>query len=208
MKKLIIFIFLVVPLVGFAQFYKAKVTMNDGSIKNGFVHLPDYPDDAKIKFRLEERGKNEKLDVNDVKEFEIINDKNETVKYATVYLADPKPFTRDQFTLGKKKSWVKILKEGGITIYYAYAAYSPGTGTGGFGSSYIMKKNDTHAYFIMDGGSKGLNFNMNGYQVFKKYFAKIFEKDCPKLIELVTKEDLNKNGIRYLVDLFDNNCAK
>ena len=182
--------------------------MNDGSVKKGFVELPEYPDDAKIKFRLEEKGKNEKLDVNDVKEFEIINDKGDVVKYATVYLADPKPFTKDQFTLGKKKSWAKVFKEGGITIYYAYAAYSPGTGTGGYGSSYVMKKGDTHAYFIMDGGSKGLNFNMNGFHNFKKYFTRIFEKDCPKLIELVTKEDLNKNGLSYLVDLFENNCVK
>lgn len=208
MKKTIFFLFIMLPFVSFAKFYKATVTMNDNSIKKGFVELPEYPDDSKIKFRLEERGKNEKLDVNEVKEFEIINDDNQVVRYATVYLADPKSFTRNDFSLDNKKSWVRVLKEGGITIYYAYAAYSPGSGTGGYGSSYVKKKGDSHAYFIMDGGAKGLNFNMNGFQNFKKYFAKVFEKDCPNLVQMVTKDDLNKNGLTYLVDLFDNNCGK
>lgn len=204
----IFLIILLTPFLCNAKFYKGMVTMNDETIKKGFIELPEYPDDAKLKFRPEEKGKTEKISIDFVKGFEILNDKNIVVRYTTIFLADPKPFTKDQFKLDDKKSWVKILKEGKISIYYAYAVYNSGSGTGGFGSAYIKKGNEKYAYFIMDGGGGGLNFNMNGFHEFKKYFSKIFETDCPKLIEAVNKDDLNKNGLTFLVDIYEQNCGK
>ena len=122
------------------NFIKATVTFNDGTTKNGFVELPEYPDDAKLKFRSEEKGKTEKLEIDSVKGFEIINDKNVTVKYATVFLADPKPFTNVEFRLDKKKSWVRVIYEGKLKFYAAYASYSAGSGTGGASTSYVQKR--------------------------------------------------------------------
>jgi hypothetical protein len=34
-----------------AKFYKGKITFNDGTSKNGFIELPEYPDDAKINLK-------------------------------------------------------------------------------------------------------------------------------------------------------------
>lgn len=208
MKKLILLVFLI-PFMSFAKFYKGTITMNDGSLKNGYIELPEYPDDAKIKFRTEEKGNNEKLEIDTVKGFEIINDKNEVVRYTTVFLAEPKIFTNDQFTLDKKKSWVKIIKEGKITIYSAYATYSQGSGTGGFSTCYIKKTDEDYAYFFADGGGNGGGFsiNMNGFSTLKKYLGKIFEKDCPKLVDLIEKEDIKKNGLVRIVELYEQNCG-
>jgi hypothetical protein len=206
MKKLILLIVLI-PFMGFAKFYKGTVTMNDGSLKKGFIELPEYPDDKKLKFRNEERGKTEKLEIESVKGFEIINDKNEVVNYLTIFLAEPKIFTNDQFTFDKKKSWVKVIKEGKISIYSAYAIYNQANGTGGISSSYVKKTNEDYAYFFSD-GSGGFNINMNGFSFLKKMIGIIFKNDCPKLADLIVKDDIKKNGYTHIVKLYEENCGK
>jgi len=189
-----------------AKFYKGTVLLMTGISKNGYIELPDYPDDKKLKFRNDENGKTEKLEIDLVKSFEILNSKNETIKFTTIYLADPKPFTKSKFTLDTKKSWVKVIKEGKISLYSASSEYSPGTGTGGVTSTYVQKENDDYAYFIADGYG-GFNINMNGYSVLKNYLGSIFEKDCPKLVESLNKDDIKKNGFVYIIDLYEKNCG-
>jgi len=206
--KNFLLVLILFPLLSNAKFYKAVVTLNDGNLKNGFVELPDYPDDKNLKFRSEEKGKTEKLSVDLVKGFEFTNDKNEIVKYVTLYLADPKPFTNDKFKFDDKKSWLKVVKEGKINIYVATSVYSPGSGTGGFSTLHVQKENDKYAYFFADGGSGGFNFNMNGFQTTKKYLNTIFGTDCPKLVELLNKDEFNKKGASYLIDLYEKNCGK
>jgi hypothetical protein len=63
-KTLLLWLFL--PLMLSAKFYKGKITFNDGTSKNGFIELPEYPDDAKINLKNEENGKTEKYKIDDV----------------------------------------------------------------------------------------------------------------------------------------------
>lgn len=207
MKKAV-FILLLFPILSLAKFYKATVILNDESIKKGFVELPEYFDDKYLKFKIDDKGKTEKLSIDLIKGFEIINDKNLIVKFATVYLADPKPFTTDKFTLNSKKSWVKILLDDVLKIYAASASYNNSTGTGGFSTLHVQKKNDKYAYFFADGGGNGFNFNVNGFQNTKKYLNSIFGVDCPKLVSALNKDDFNTKGINYLLELYLQNCGK
>lgn len=190
-----------------AKFYKGTVLLMDGNSKKGLIVLPEYPDDKKLKFKNEETGKTEKIEIDLVKSFEILNDKNISIKYITIYLAEPKPFTKSQHKLDNHKSWVKVLKEGKIKLYSASAIYSSGSGTGGGTSTYIQKENDKYAYFIADGYG-GYNINMNGFSVLRNYLGSIFEKECPKLVDLITKEDINKKGYEYIIELYEKNCGK
>ncbi len=73
-------------------------------MKNGLVELPEHPDDKNLKFKSNEEVKTEKLSIDLVKGFEIINDKKEIVKYVTLYLANPKTFTNDKFKFDKKNN--------------------------------------------------------------------------------------------------------
>ena len=207
MKTITVALLLLVNFTVSAKFYKGTILFMDGNSKNGYIELPDYPDDKKIKFREEERGKTEKIEIDVVKSFEIINDKNSTVKYITIYLAEPKPFTKNQHKLDDHKSWVKVVKEGKINLYSASAVYSPGSGTGGGTSTYIQKENDKYAYFIADGYG-GFNISMNGFSVLKNYLGSVFEKDCPKLAQLLNKDDMKKKGYEYIVELYNKNCGK
>lgn len=205
MKTITVALLLLVNFSVSAKFYKGTILLMDGNSKNGYVELPDYPDDKKIKFREEEKGKTEKIEIDLVKSFEIVNDKNSTVKYITVYLAETKPFTKYQHKLDDHKSWVKVVKEGKINLYSASAVYS--TGTGGGTSTYIQKENDNYAYYIASGYG-GFNISMNGFSVLKNYLGSIFEKDYPKLVQLINKKDINKNGYEYIIELYDKNCGK
>jgi len=49
---------------------------------------------------------------------------------------------------------------------------------------------------------------MNGFSNLKSIIKSYFEEDCPKLNELMTKEDLKKSGYAYIVDLYEQNCGK
>jgi hypothetical protein len=92
MKQKLILITFLVPLIVSANFHKAKITFNDGTSKNGFIELPEYPDDSKIKFREVENGKTEKYKIDDVNNFEIIDGKNNIIKYITLKLANQSLF--------------------------------------------------------------------------------------------------------------------
>lgn len=94
MKKPLFLLAILLPLIVSANFQKARITFNDGTSKNGYIELPEYPDDSKIKFREEEKGKTEKYKIEDVNNFEIIIGKNDIVKYITLKLANQSLFNR------------------------------------------------------------------------------------------------------------------
>ena len=41
-----------------------------------------------------------------------------------------------------------------------------------------------------------------------KYVDTIFEKDCPILSAIITKDDLKKNGYNAIVEIYEQNCGK
>ncbi|MCZ8197562.1 MAG: hypothetical protein O9267_08145 [Flavobacterium sp.] len=207
MKKALI-VLLLFPLLVSAKFYKAKITLTNGTSKNGFIELPEYPDDAKIKFKAEEKGKVEKFSLEEVTSFEITNDKMETINYVTLKLAEQSTFNLNKIKPGDKKVWARIVKEGKISIYSTYSAYDFGTKTGGAGTFYIKRQNEDFALFLEEFGGDGISLCMNCFPALKKTLKGYFETACPKLSELVTKEELKKKGISYLVDLYEQNCGK
>jgi hypothetical protein len=209
MKNLILLVFLV-PLFCNAKFYSGTVTMSDNSLKKGFIEIPEFPDDTKLKYRIEEKGKTEKLEINSVKGFEITNDKNETIKFIPIYTAYQ---GSNKLNIDKKKSWASIVKEGKINLYRTYTSGTSGTmGVPGSGSSggftyYINRPNDEYIIYIDESDGGGLNFCGNCFTQLKKTLAKIFENDCPKLADLVDKQDLKKNGYVRIVELYEQNCG-
>jgi hypothetical protein len=213
MKKLFILLVLI-PFMSFAKFYKGTVTMNDNSLKKGFIELPEYPDDAKLKFRAEERGSTEKLEIDSVKGFEIINSENETINFVTLYTAYKGK--GDYIKIDKKKSWLRILKEGKISLYNASGASSsvispsggsmPGSSSGG--AIYYIRKGTENYVFIIDQVFGGFTACGNCFSQMKKTLSRIFEKDCPKLADLIVKDDIKKNGYVRIVELYEENCGK
>jgi hypothetical protein len=210
MKNLILLV-LLLPVFCNAKFYSGTVTMSDNSLKNGFIEIPEFPDDTKLKYRVEEKGKTEKLDINSVKGFEITNDKNETIKFITIFTAYQ---GSNKLNIDKKKSWASIVKEGRINLYRTYTTGTTGTmGVPGSGSSggftyYINRPNDEYIIYIDESDGGGLTICGNCFSQLKKTLSKIFEDDCPKLADLIDKQDLKKNGYVRIVELYEQNCGK
>jgi hypothetical protein len=200
MKKLLV-LFILIPFSVLAKFHPGSITFNDGTSKNGFVEIPNY-DESKIKFKIGKKEKAESFEIDVVKSFEIVNDENITVKYTTIFLANQKTFKPSEFNIDKKKSFVMIVKEGKINLYSAYFNNINGEGY----AFYIKRENEDHAIFISQ-SLLGANFCMNCFTTLKSVIKTIFEKDCPKLSDLLDKNDLKKNGLGRIVELYDQNCG-
>ena len=205
MKKLLFLLFLI-PITTFAKLYPGSITYNDGTTINAFIELPEYPDDSKLKFRLEEKGKNEKAGIDEVKSFEIYYPKGEKVNYITIRLGRPKIFNTKELTIDSKKSWVQVVKEGKISIYATHVAYSAGSGTGGGGMFYVKRPNDDYALELIGFSSGGLEFQMNQFKHLTKGIKIYFDATCPKMAELLEKKTLTKKGMTHLIDLYEANC--
>ncbi|MFN7777104.1 hypothetical protein [Flavobacterium sp.] len=208
MKKNLLLLLIMLPLIASAKFYKAKIIFNDGNSKNGFIELPEYPDDSKIKFRSEEKGKTEKYDINEVNSFEITNDKNQILNYITLKLAEQGTFNLKKIKPGDKKVWARIVKEGKISIYATYYAYNPGTKTGGGGTFYIKRENEDFALYLDDFNGDELSICMNCFSNLKKTLKAYFEEICPVFLEKLNKEEYNKKGVIYFIELYEQNCGK
>ncbi|WP_460577147.1 hypothetical protein [Flavobacterium koreense] len=207
MKKTLLLL-LLMPLLASAKFYKAKITFNDGKIKNGFLELPDYYDNPKIKFKEEEKGKIEKIGIEEVSGFEITNDKNDVIKYVTLKLAEQNSFNLKKIKPGDKKIWARIIVEGKISIYAGYVAYEPSNRSGGGGIYYIKRQNEDYALYLDEFGGDGLSVCMNCFTSLKKTLKLYFDETCPQFSELLNKDELKKNGVKHIVDLYEQNCGK
>ncbi len=210
MKKIILFL-LLLPSVLFAKFYDGTINFNDGTSKTGLIEIPDA-DSQTIKFKLSEKEKVEKLDINNIKGFQIKN-KNYTSEFETMFLAEGSLFGGKNYKVSEKKSWVKIEKKGKkIDLVSKYYSSSGVLGAAGQTSEsgrviYIKKHENNFALILMPIMEGGLNFSVNFYNTLMKVLKGHFEKDCPKLLEVVTKEELKKKGLDLIVDLHNEHCA-
>ena len=132
MKKLILF-FILIPTLVLAKYNPGNIAFSNGTNKNGFIEVPEYKD-TKIKFKSEENGKVEKYNIDDVKGFQIQNDKNETENYTTIIVGTNKLFNPEKFNFDSKKSFVKIIKQGKISVYSIHFETNTGGGMKNYGN--------------------------------------------------------------------------
>jgi len=206
MKKIILLLILL-PLSVFAKFFQGSITFNNGSTKQGFIEIP-YHDDSKIKFRLEKKGNTEKYKKEVVKSFEIINDENETFRYTTIFLSHPKLFSKTNIKISSKKSFVRIVKEGKITLYIADYCEQSGRGTTSGVRYYIKKPDENFGRFIREKSNMLFFIAIGEYKSIINYLKNYFETDCPKFIEALNADDIKTNGMERIVELYDKYCGE
>ena len=123
MKKLA-FLFILVPFVAFAKFYDGTITYNDGTTKTGLIEIPEDGSKQEISFKTDLKAKPEQININDVKGFEITSGKNKIpTKFVAIFTAKGPLFGSKECKVDKKKSWLRVEKEGGITLYSNYIGY-------------------------------------------------------------------------------------
>ena len=216
MKKLLL-LFILVPFSVFAKFYDGTITYNDGSTKKGLIEIPEDGSKQEISFKNDLKAKAEQISINDVKSFEITSGKNPVAtKFVSIYLAKGPLFGTKECKVDKKKSWVRVEKEGGITLYSSYIGYRPGMRMGGVSTSgwppetyfYLGRPDKDYAtYFWMYIESAGTTIAINNFKVIKRLTAAHFETKCPELENFIDKDDFKTNGIVRIVELYDEHCG-
>lgn len=210
MKKSILFLLLLLPFSLLAKVYPGTILFSDGTNKSGLIEVPKF-DSNTIKFKSSKESKFEKFEVNDVKSFEIKSDKNKTLKYITVFIPKLNLFKLNQINLPKKKSWLYVEKEGKISILSFYAStpaiHGAAGSTGSSGTAYFVYNPEKEYALQIHQSYEGSVVVVGAYKSIQKMLKIYFEEDCPKLLELVTKEALKKDGIDVIVDIYDANCG-
>ena len=214
MKKLTL-LFILVPFIMFAKFFDGTINYNDGTSKTGLIELPTEPGKQTIKFKTDLKAKAESIDINDVKGFEITSGENqEATKFVSIYIAKGPLF--GECKVDKKKSWLRIEKEGKITLYSGYIGYRPGIRGGAIHDSgwppqtyfYLGRPGINYAtYFWLYIESAGGTIAVNNFKVIKRLTKAHFEADCPTLESFIDKDDFKTNGISRIIDLYDEHCG-
>lgn len=216
MKKLLLLLVLV-PFSVFAKFYDGTITFNDGTTRTGLIEIPEDGSKQEISFKTDLKAKAEKISIDDVKGFDITSGKNPIpTKFVTIYLAKGALYGDKEAKVDKKKSWVRVEKEGGITLYSSYIGYRPGTRMGAASTSgwpaqtyfYLGRPDKDYAvFFWMYMESAGTTIAVNNFKVIKRLTETHFETKCPELHTFVEKEDFKTNGIVRIVELYDEHCG-
>lgn len=217
MSKKIALLFILAPFMVFAKFYDGTITYNDGSTKTGLIEIPEDGSKQEISFKTDLKAKAEKISINDVKGFDITSGKNTIpTRFISIYLAKGALYGTKEVKVDKKKSWVRIEKEGGITLYSSYIGYRPGMRAGNVTTSgwppetyfYLGRPDKDYAvFFWMYIESAGTTIAVNNFKVIKRLTESHFETKCPELHTFVEKEDFKTNGIVRIVDLYDEHCG-
>jgi len=118
-----------------------------------------------------------------------------------------------KFNIDEKKSFVKIVKQGKISVYLIH--YEGNTTSGGNGGMtvnsygadayYLQRENDDFA-FAIGLHRYDLNFmaGMNLYAVVEMNFKEI----CPEFVNKLKEADLKATEFSRIVDIYEENCGK
>jgi len=205
MNKLLLFL-LLLPLSLYAKMYNGTITFNDGSLKSGLITLPKYRA-SKLKFRQDPNAEIERYTIDDVREFTILDDDNETVKYITLKTAG---LGDNDASEGKR--WLQVIKKGKISLL-SYYYMVPATGGAVDVAAmpcyafYIQKPGDDFCTYIYV-TTFGHSLTDRDFKDFKTTLSQLFKDACPNLTESLTKEDFKAKGLEVVVELYEQHCGQ
>ena len=180
MKNLLLLFALLI----FNQFYagdfqEAKIKFSNGKEISGLVKVPKF-DDKKIKFKANEDAKKEEFEVEDLDRIEFYKSGKLDFALISTKVYSISFFKRSK-TPTKQKGLLQELYIGKLKIYFNFPSIC----------------------CIEYGGMAfgGASANMKVMKAF-------FEKDCPKLVELLDKKEFKEKSYPYVGELYDKTCGK
>lgn len=204
MRKAIILFLVILPFATFAKYYQGIITFNDNSTLKGLIEIPSALQEN-VHFKQNKDASNTRYSIDEVKGFVIETEENTKLEFVSKFTAHRKIFNKNEVNISKRKYWLRVMKEGKISMYSRYIMYIEGGLVKEVWSYFVQKQNAEYVVYL-DGDEPG--DGINKFRSFKKMLALYFEKECPKLIEAVTKEDYLKNGSVIIVDLYERLCGK
>ncbi len=206
MKKTIILMMLLMPFVLMAQYFKGIITLNNEKTFKAYIEVPDGNKDV-LKYRLTEKGDKEKLNIDEVKMFEITNKDNEQVIYHTMYVSFPKFLKPSKFNISDKKHWARLLKEGKINLYEVLIVENNIRAISYIYRYYIMDEADKYARHLFSPMPDSFGRLKYKYYNLDYYLKMYYGEKCPEFVKKVNYEDLEKYGVGRIVDLYEEYCG-
>ena len=196
-----------------AKYYKAVLTLEDGSAKKGFAEMVEWSD-SKVKFKLEEKGDTEKILSTSLKKIEYTGDEKNVFIAERLYIQTDKG--EKGVKISPEKYWLYVVYSKGIklavNVYQSTQIFNANTGMtkgqAGGRSFYLGKEKEDAIFFIcfisdMNSTTIGMDKSV------RKHCSLLF-KDCPKFIEVVNAEDFKQASLMSrIVELYEeHNCNK
>ena len=209
MKNLLLLFALLI----FNQFYagdfqEAKIKFSNGKEISGLVKVPKF-DDKKIKFKANEDAKKEEFEVEDLDRIEFY--KSGKLDFALISTkAYSISFFKRSKTPTKQKGLLQELYIGKLKIYFNSQTDTNYRTNGLHSVSSQMNiffqrpTDDFPSICCIEYG--GMAFG--GASANMKVMKAFFEKDCPKLVELLDKKEFKEKSYPYVGELYDKTCGK
>ncbi len=210
MKKLLLLLMLM-PFTVIAQFYPGTITFTNGSTKSGLIEEPSGKLN-KLTFKADEKAKKEKFKTEEIKGFTMTNADNVTEEYTTMVLGNNKLLNPKSFNLDSKKSVVRIIKRGKITIYGVRFLKGSLSGNSMAGTNntryqseaYYMQRGDEGFAFAIGIWQSDLNF-MTGFNLYQVVEFN-FKDTCPEFLEALKKADLKNTQFDQIPGIYEATC--
>jgi len=209
-KQILLLAFLLFfPLLLCAQYYEGSITLTNGLVKTGYIHIPHYYK-KNIRFRETEKASTQKIKIDEVLGFEVFNTDHKKSEFLALNLANPD--NNGGYVIDKKKSWVKVLRKGKLNLllaYYKIPSVLSTVNRTGYSEFifYVHKPGDTACNFIFE-TYDGHFFVDNQFRLFKDCVTRIFKTDCPDMVTALDKRLFSVYGPSIVVDLYQMNCGK
>lgn len=211
--KRIALLLLLLPFTAMADFYPGTITFVNGTTKSGLIEEPKGKD-QKVVFKADEKAKEEKFKTEEIKSFQLINADNVTEHYTTMILGNNKILNPKSFNLDSKKSVVRIIKQGRITIYGLRFLKGSLKGNSSVGmnntkyesEAYYMQRSKEDFAFAIGIWQSDLNF-MTGFNLYQVVEFN-FKDTCPLFVEALKKADLKNTEFAKIVDIYEATCIE
>lgn len=203
MKKLIFLVVLFIAQVSFAQFYKADVTLSNGTVKSGYAELVNT-DKSSISFKPNLDGKKEKLELKNLQK----------VNYTDEKIGKTAEVERLTASQGKMSSeaFLYLIYKGEVSVYaqsqnfYDRTMYNNIPISSSETSYFFRYKDEKKATLIsMNFGGPGIA--IGGKSITKKGIKEFFGDKCPKLVTAYENDEIKfKKDVSVFIDYYEKNC--
>lgn len=203
MKKLIPLVMLFIAQISFAQYYKAEVTLSNGSVKSGYAE-PVTTDKSSINFKTTLDGKKEKLELKNLQKVNYTDEK-------TGKTAEVERLTASQGKMSSE-AFLYLVYKGEVSVYaqsqnfYDRTMYTNIPISSSETSYFFRYKDEKKATLIsMNFGGPGIV--VGGKSITKKGIKEFFSDKCPKLVTAYENEEIKfKKDVFVFVDYYEKNC--
>lgn len=197
MRKFLVFIFVITSVLGKAEWFKGKVVLANGEVKEGYVKDFESIEEPRVVFRETPEAPKQKFKSDDLREVMWINEKGEKVRAMRLKLGEIKNH-EGKLKISKEKYWMGVIYDGDFRI----VSYKIAGGGNHMIQHCIQWDNDDYATIC---AIQGLVFARKKF--IRDVGVHVFKGRCDKLVEALTDKTFEPNKIDQIIEFWEKNCS-